>query len=217
MTSGETATLQPLQIYLRNHVKRNSGKPSYTYSDMLIYNDLAREGETRQGLESLIAIYDKLYGFGLSLSGYQFIGLLFERAVSDQTDTRAYPLAYFLLAIGFVVSLFGSLLSFCMYEFLVLARSESNEYIARGIVKYRYWLKLPHDVLQLNTLFFALPINIIIHRNLSLEYGILFNLASAILLGIGFPIHYRMIMCQQTHAFTRIERDEIRFNMLDTV
>lgn len=206
-----SVTLCPTNAELLHQLRENvkvdrQGNPTYSYTDILIANDLTDGPEVRVGLESLIAIYDKLYGFGLSLSGYQFIGLLFERSFLQSESNPIYPFAYFMLAIGFIVSLFGALLSFCMYEFLVVSRSESNEYITKGVIKYRYYLKLPHDVLLVNTFLFSCPINILIHHNLSTSYGIIFNAASVVLLGIGFPIHRKMIALKQTHALAKIDR-----------
>ena len=194
-----------LTQYIQDHAQRDHrGEPGYGYAEMMVYNDLTTPPVAKPALESAIAVYDKLYGFGLSLSGYQFIGLILEKSAVENTTHIAYPFAYFMLAVGFVVSLFGALLSFCMYEFLVFARTETDEYIVKGVVYYRKYLRLPHDVLLANTFLFALPINILIHNHLELVYGIIFNVVSLTLLAVGFPIHRRMVSQVQTYAKTRI-------------
>jgi hypothetical protein len=68
-----------------------------------------------------------------------------------------------------------------MIEFLTYMKNETDEYIVKGIVKYRNNLQLPHYILELNSFFFAFPINIIIYNNLTMFYGIIFNITSFIL------------------------------------
>ena len=180
--------------YIKSNARKNNkGTEIYSYAEMLIYNDLKINGKINGGLDNLANIYDKLYGFGLSLSGYQFIGLILEKSFFDGSTMVLYPFAYFMLAIGFIVSLFGSLLAFCMYQFLVFSKNETDSYIVKGIVTYRDYLSLPHSILVVNTFCFAFPINILIHTDLELVYGIIFNVVSCMLLATGFPIHKKMI------------------------
>ena len=200
---------QELCQYIKdNSVKDKENKKYFTYAEMLIYNDLKTHKKITGGLDNLKQVYDKLFGFGLSLSGYQFIGLILEKSFFDDSTNEIYPFAYFMLAVGFIVSLFGSLLSFCMYQFLEFSKNESDEYIVKGIVKYRRNLSLPHHVLVVNTFCFAVPINILIHTNLKFVYGIIFNVISVILLGTGFPIHKKMITDNATFCKPIIEKEE---------
>ena len=113
----------------------------HSYFDIMLYNDIVstyendkkkkpdeqdKEGQgisINDSLDSLISIYDKLFSFGFSLSGYQFIGLVLEKTIVDN-DNRYAPLAYFLLAIGFLISLFGAMSSFFILEFLTSIKNE---------------------------------------------------------------------------------------------
>ena len=210
MPTNNEMTNTDLMQYIKNKVPKNENRigPDYTYTEMLMYNDLKERHNIGPGIDSIIEVYDKLFGFGLSLSGYQFIGLVLEKSsVEDSTDD-IYPFAFFMLAIGFIVSLFGALLSFCMYEFLTYVKHESNEYIVKGIIKYRTFLKLPHAILLVNTFCFALPINILIHTNLSFTYAIIFNVVSATLLAVGFPIHRVMVATEQEHTQAYIFKND---------
>tara|TARA_Y100000768_G_C23641882_1_gene524461 strand:- start:62 stop:655 length:594 start_codon:yes stop_codon:yes gene_type:complete len=184
---------------LQQKIKDNKKGKNYTYSDMLIYNDLKNDNKIGPGLDLLREVYDKLYGFGLSLSGYQFIGLMVGEALIEDDTHYIFLFAYFMLAIGFIVSLFGSLLSFCMWQFITYIKTESPNYIIESIIKYKYELQLPHYILEINTFCFALPINILIYKNLDKYYGIGFNIASVILLLTGFPIHYKMVSKNQQY------------------
>ena len=197
-----------LKFIKENSERNKQGEHIYTYTEMLIFNDLKENDKISSGLESVISVYDKLYGFGLSLSGYQFIGLVLEKSFFDDSTSYIYPFAYFMLAIGFIISLFGALLSFCMCEFLIYIKNESSEYIVKGIIKYRQFLKLPHAILLVNTFCFALPINILIHNSLTMTYSIIFNVTSVILLAVGFPIHRVMVANQKTHAIAQIYKND---------
>ena len=206
--NNEMNNLELMQ-YIKTEVPKNkNNKPDYTYTEMLVYNDLKENNVERPGMDSVIDVYDKLFGFGLSLSGYQFIGLVLEKASVEDTTNDMYPFAFFILAIGFIISLFGALLSFCMYEFLTYIKHESNEYIVKNIIKYRSFLKLPHAILLVNTFCFALPINILIHINLSTTYAIIFNAVSVILLAVGFPIHRVMVASEQKHTVAYIFKND---------
>ena len=193
---------------LKDYIKSSLSKCDcdYAYSDMLIYNDLDKNGKIGDGLDSLISIYDKLFNFGLFLSGYQFIGLILDKSFLDNYVNDIYPFAYFMLMMGFIVSLFGALLSFCMLEFLTYSKNETDEYIVKGIVKYRNYLQVPHYVLELNTFCFAFPINIIIYNNLSMIYGIIFNATSVLLVCVGFPLHKKLVGSRQTFCTARINK-----------
>ena len=175
------------------------------YQDIMVYNDLHQmvtTGETpykplSTGLEGLMNVYDRLYSYGFSLAGYQFIGL----AVSTINDDISWPnqLAFFLLSCGFVISCFSALLSFCMYEYITGIRNESNEFIIAGMNNYRTWLFLPHPMLLFNTSLFIIPFNILIHSMLLRYFAITMNVLSAILCG-GFYVHRRMIVDKQEYT-----------------
>ena len=126
----------------------------YGYTDILIYNDLDSSGKITNGLDSLIYVYDKLFNFGLSLSGYQFIGLILDKLYLNQYSNNLYLFVYFMLMVGFVISL-------CMIEFLTYIKNETDEYIVKGIVKYRNNLQLPHYILELNSFFFFFFLNVV--------------------------------------------------------
>lgn len=174
------------------------------YQDIMVYNDLhnmVRTGEPpykplSSGLEGLMNVYDRLYSYGFSLAGYQFIGL----AVSSINDDISWSnqLAFFLLSCGFVISCFSALLSFCMYEYITGIRNESNEFIIAGMNTYRTWLFLPHPMLLFNTSLFIIPFNILIHSMLLRYFAITMNIISVLLCG-GFYVHRQMIVDKQEY------------------
>ena len=182
--------------------------PKRQYQDILVYNELYHLTRNVNGvlpdenarlsssLEGLMNVYDRLYNYGFSLAGYQFIGL----AVSSINDSIMLfdQCAFFLLSCGFVTSCFSALLSFCMYEYLNGIRMESNEFIISGMETHRLWLFLPHPLLLANTGLFILPFNMLIHNMLMPYFAIAMNVLS-LLLCSGFYVHRRMIVDAQKY------------------
>jgi len=171
------------------------------YSDILIYNELKTNEQTPDklldtSLSDLMIIYDRLYNYGFSLAGYQFIGL----AVSSFSDNITFinQFAFFILSIGFIISCFSSLLSFCMYEYINGIKLETNEFIVSGLNYFRFYLFIPHPLLLFNTLLFILPFNILMHTALGYEFAIWMNIVSLFLCS-GFWIHLRMIFFEQKY------------------
>lgn len=185
----------------------------HTYFDLLIYNDLYQNKDKdnikiETSLDSLISIYDKLFGFGFSLAGYQFIGLVLEKSIMDN-DNKYAPAAYFMLAIGFLISLFGSMSSFFILEFLISIKQEENNFIIHSIQKYKTIFKIfSESLLYMDCILFLLPINILIHNVLSYYYGLIFNICSGILFLLGLIFSYCTIIAKQ--IFTDKEGNKIK-------
>ena len=109
-------------------------KNGATYFDILLYNciddlnndPLLNPEKLNLALDDISDIYDKLFNFGLTLSGFQFVGLTLERNLKED-ESIDLRIAYFILSIGFITSLFGSLLSFISIEYIKGIRDESQE------------------------------------------------------------------------------------------
>jgi len=189
---------------LLNKFKKDMGMHRQ-YLDILVYNELKTNDQDDQtpnnkllntSLTDLMTIYDRLYSYGFSLAGYQFIGL----AVSTFTDKISFldQFAFFILSIGFIISCFSSLLSFCMYEYINGIKLETNEFIVSGLSFYRVYLFIPHPLLLFNTLLFIIPFNILMHTALGYQFAMWMNIISVILCS-GFWIHMRMIFFEQKY------------------
>ena len=72
-----------------------------TYFDILLYNcydEINRQinkDKLSQAFDDLLDIYSNLFNLGLSISGYQFIGIILEKNLS-LTETIYIRIAYFL-------------------------------------------------------------------------------------------------------------------------
>lgn len=193
------------------------------YQDILIYNELyehckeylnKNEGKNNkklsESLNRLMDIYDKLYNYGFSVAGYQFIGLAISTV--EKPPTFVDQLSYLILSIGFVLSIFGALLSFCMYEYINGIKDETNEFIVLGLLKYRFYLFIPHPILLFNSFMFIIPLNILIHNLLTYYFAIIFNIFSG-LLCIGFYIHKTMIIDKQIYDINVNENNYSNINI----
>ena len=202
-------TGEPLSLF-----KRLSNQiTGHSYFDIMIYNDIStstnEEGNivsVKDSLDDLIDIYDKLFGFGFSLSGYQFIGLVLEKTIVENTNQYA-PFAYFMLAIGFLISLFGSMSSFFILEFLTSIKNEEPEFIVHSLQKYKTIFKgCSEALLYIDCILFLIPINILIYNVLSDTYGLIFNIMSGVLFILGLVFSYCIIIAKQEFQGDGIKR-----------
>ena len=175
-----------------------------TYFDILLYNcfdyknNKINLSKLSTAIDDIVDVYDKLFNFGLTLSGYQFIGLTLERNL-QKTASIDVRIAYFILSLGFLISLFGSLLSFIVIEYLKGVREESPEFIIAGIKEYKTIFKLTDIVLYANSILFVAPINILIYNVIDFYFGIIFNISSGILFFLGIYFHYKIIISRQSY------------------
>mgnify|MGYP001240996366 CR=1 FL=1 len=189
---------------LNNNVVKKKISQGFTYFDILLFNCYNKENSTinidklNLALDDIADVYDKLFNFGLTLSGYQFIGLTLERNLQD-TESMDVRIAYFILSIGFLFSLFGSLLSFIVIEYIRGIRDETPDFIVAGIKQYKKIFKLTDIILYGNSILFVVPLNILIYHVLDTFFGIIFNVSSVVLFFFGIYFHYKIIISRQIY------------------
>ena len=172
-----------------------------TYFDILLYNsyDKSVNKYDREKLstafDDLISVYEQLFAFSLSLSGFQFIGLNVQK--EDPVDL-SNQIAVFILSYGFLLSMFSALLCFIVIEFLRGCREEDDKFIETSINTYKYIFKIPEMILYVDCMLFVIPINIMIYNSVDKVYGIIYNMSSFIMFIIGVSLHYYIIMRKQT-------------------
>lgn len=183
-----------------------------TYFDILLYNcyDENKRIVDREKLstafDDLIDNYSNLFDFGISLSGYQFVGIILENNLST-TEATHIQVAYFILSVGFLISMFGVLLCFITIEYLRGCREENTEFIIAGINKYKTLFKLGDIILYADCLLFAIPINILIYNSLAPHFGMIYNVLCCILFALGTGFHYLVIISRQEY---NISQDDIK-------
>jgi hypothetical protein len=190
-----------------------------TYFDILLYNccKFEKHDETKiiihvdteklgNALDDIVEVYNNLFNFGLTLSGYQFIGLTLERNLQD-TAAIDIRIAYFILCLGFLISMFGALLSFIVVEYIKGLRDENPEFIIVGIKSYKIIFKLADIILYGDSILFVVPINILVYNVIDFYFGIIFNITSLIIFILGMYFHYKIIISRQIY-YPKIIKNE---------
>ena len=186
-----------------------------TYFDILLFNCYNEEDKTidkekiSKAFDDLLGIYSNLFNFGISLSGYQFVGIMLENNLS-LTETDYTQLAYFILSTGFLISMFGVLLCFITMEFLYGCREEEPEFIIVGVHKYKRLFKLADIILYADSILFTIPINILIHNSMGEKYAYSYNILCSVFFTLGMLFHYTVIISRQQYniSIEDIEKDD---------
>jgi len=163
----------------------NSQSPPLTHTEEF---DLA--------LDDMISIFDSLYNFACTLSGFQFIGIIFDKSTLDE-DNLVVEISYFFLGLGFIFSLFAAFLCYIALHFLKTIRFENYTFIETSIKRYKPVFYVAYITLFINSGFFLIPINVIIHDLLRSYFAITLNIISFIIFIVGIIIYYRVIQRQQ--------------------
>ena len=174
-----------------------------TYFDILLHNSLSTTQEGNKydreklstAFDDIISVYEQLFSFSLSISGFQFIGLSVQQ---DTPDNFANQMAVFILSYGFLLSMFSALLCFIVIEFMRGCRDENDDFIDASIQSYKGIFKLPDKILYVDCILFVVPINIMIYNTVEKAFGIIYNVSSVILFIVGLYLHYKIIMRKQT-------------------
>tara|TARA_B110000483_G_scaffold215230_1_gene265775 strand:- start:78 stop:782 length:705 start_codon:yes stop_codon:yes gene_type:complete len=178
-----------------------------SYFDILLYNCYDEEKKMidkeklNTAFDDLLDNYGDLLNMGIMLSGFQFVGIILEKNLS-LTDSYQMTIAYFLLSIGFLISMFGVLISFVTLEYLRGCRDENVEFIIVGIQKYKWIFKSADVILYSDCLMFTIPINLLVYNSLSLSLSITYNLICGFLFILGIFIHYMIIVAKQNYNLT---------------
>ena len=213
-----------MTVRIENDVVLSVIKKGNTYFDILLYNCCEFEKITKDSgenkiiihvdkdklnlaLDDIAAVYDNLLNLGMTLSGYQFIGLTLERNLQDSA-VFGVKLAYFILCSGFLISMFGVLLSFIVVEYVKGLRDESCEFIIVGIKSYKIIFKLSDIILYSDSILFVAPINILIYNVIDFYFGVIFNVMSTIIFVLGVYFHYKIIISRQIYLVEISNKEE---------
>lgn len=191
-----------------------------TYFDILLFNcydidnKVIDKDKLDKALDDFINVYKDLFDLGLSISGYQFVGIILESNLSltKELDIRV---AYFFLSAGFLFSMHQVFMCYIVMEYVRYIREEDIGFLIVGLNRYKFLFKSVDILFYLNCLLFIIPINILIHDSLDEYFGIIFNTLSVFLYSIGAYIHYTVIMRRQKynlnekHIKSAIERHKI--------
>ena len=186
-------------ILLHNCYKIN---PDYDKeNNNKVYCGIIDRDKLSQAFDDFIDNYNDLLSMGISLSGYQFVGIILEKNLS-LTENMDMRIAYFMLSFGFLISMFGVLICFITVEYLRGCREEEPEFIVAGIQKYKHLFKMGDIILYCDCILFTVPINLLIYNSLDYYYGVIYNIFCVLFLFLGFIFHYTVIVAKQQYNIT---------------
>jgi hypothetical protein len=198
-----------------NYILELINNKSYTYIDILIYNCFNPEtncidlNKLNNAIDDTVEVYQKLFDVSSSISAFQFVGIFLQ---SNGQDFIALEIkfAYFILSVGFLVSMLGVLLSFITIEYLRGIRDEEPDFIIVGMKEYKSIFKFADKIIYLNCICFIAPIIILIYTNIGYRFGITFNTIAGILFIFGLLIHYLIIIRKQKYKYNGTNYEYIR-------
>ena len=171
-------------------------KSDYSSFYFFLYNGIVTDN-LHDAMDDLIGIQEKLFDFGLTMSGFQFVGLILENSITNKP--MYLKVAYFILSIGFVLSLFGSVLSYITFKFIRSIKNEKKKFIEKSMIKYNKIFMLSYVVPFCNSILFMIPLNILIYNILDVYFGIIFNVLSTIIFLTGIVLHQIVIVKKQKY------------------
>lgn len=228
VTNYETNTISESEkkIVIKDDNVKNLLKSGFnnssTYFDIILFNCYNPEtnqldlGKLDKGIDDIVDVYQALFSVSMSMSSFQFIGL-FLQSNGEQIISLDIKFAYFILSVGFMISLFGVLLSFIAIEYLKGIRDENPEFIIVGINHYKSRFKLADNIIYLNCACFVLPVNILIYKNIGTRFGIVFNVISSILFFLGIYFHYDTIIKKQNYNYVYDNNKSSRTKILESL
>ena len=161
------------------------------------------------GVEELQGIYNNLFSYGIYLSGFQFIGLSVDRAI---TNTRE-EISFFLLALGFFLSLMAALTAFVTIEYLKALKNEDPQFIMAGCIKYALFFWFSEVLLILDSTVFVLSLNLLVYSILRTSLAVVLNVVSVVFFIILSSSHYWIITRRQTYQVgSKILKRKLRQN-----
>ena len=106
-----------------------------------------------------------------------------------------------MLSVGFLVSMFGVLLSFVTIEYLRGLRDENTDFIIVGMKEYRNIFKIADKIIYADCICFIAPLIILVYDNIGYRFGITFNVIAGTLFLIGLWIHWLIIIRRQKYKY----------------
>lgn len=158
-------------------------------------------------LDDLVSTFESLFSFASTLGAFQFVGIIFEKSVVEES-TDIVKVSYFFLAIGFLFSILGALTVFVSGLFVRTLRHERKEFALVALNKYSKLFYFGYVALFVNSAAFLVPINILIHELLEIYYAVIVNVFSFLILLFsvifyGVVIHRKQIFNYNQRIYKR--------------
>lgn len=166
----------------------------HTYTDILLRNYIFDQSfDMNQAMDELLSLYEKLFEYGMFLSGFQFVGLVVD---SKPNGTRE-EVAYFFLGLGFFASIFAALVAFISIEFFKSMKNEDPELVVEGCMRYKKFFQLADKILFLDTGLFLLSLNFMAYTPLRWSLAFSLNIIAGLLVLFLAVCHYIVVLRRQ--------------------
>jgi hypothetical protein len=186
-----------LERFVNEEIDRNKTNINVN-SYNLVYSE-ENDDKFNYYLDDIISIFDGLFSFAITLGAFQFVGIILEKSILENSSILL-ELSYFFLTIGFLMSILGGLTVFISSLFIRTLRHEKKLFALAAIKKYTPLFYFGYIMLFINSAAFLLPINLLAYEMLSIYYSIIITVFSAIVLIIG--IVYFVILLYNKTIFT---------------
>ena len=178
------------------HQKLLDAINGHTYTDILLRNFIFDKSfDMNQAVDELLSLYEKLFEYGMFLSGFQFVGLVVD---SKPNGTRE-EVAYFFLGLGFFASIFAALVAFISIEFFKSMKNEDPELVVEGCMKYKKFFQLADKILFLDTGLFLLSLNFMAYTPLRWSLAFSLNIIAGLLVLFLAVCHYIVVLRRQIY------------------
>jgi len=136
------------------------------FPHLCLYNSLSSSGDTADGIEALLGIYENLLALHGFMAGFQYIALegqpdLDENGNIDALELLIFSFRYF----GFLVSLGGTLICIITAEYLKCIQQEPIETQVKGILRYAYFMQCADYSAILATFVLGSTVNVLLWKS----------------------------------------------------
>eukprot|EP00794_Sanderia_malayensis_P018659 gene18659-20540_t len=167
-----------------------------TYMDILLRNHIENVNE---GLEELMSLYEKLFQYGMFLSGFQFVGLIVGPPYNRLREFQGV-LAYFSLSLGFFSSIFAVLVAFMSLKFFKSMKNEDPELVFTGCLRYKKFFLLADVALFASTGLFLTSLNLQLYFFLDKGLVNALNVVTGVLVLFLVGCHFCIFNRQQSFS-----------------
>jgi len=169
-------------------------KSGTTFQHIILFNSIL-EDKLDDGMEQLVKLHEGLLGFHGFLTGFQFLGV----AIGTSSEGDIMNAALFLLAVGFIFSSIGSLVSFIALEYYNGIKGESKEMITHGILQYWKFFYTSDLLGFASVVTFLVSVNVMVHSVLRRPYAIAVNALCGVLMITVATAHLYIIPRKQEY------------------
>lgn len=183
-----------LETFVNTEIDRNKTNINVCSYNLVYSNE--NDDNFNYYIDDIISIFDGLFSFAITLGAFQFVGIVLEKSILENTSTLL-ELSYFFLTLGFLMSILGGLTVFISSLFIRTLRHEKKLFAIAAIKRYTPLFYFGYIILFINSAAFLLPINLLAYEMLPIYYSIIITIVSFIVLITGI-IYFVILLFNKT-------------------